>query len=375
MRFRFGFSLCLILFLCLIVAAQQQPPTPPGGTGGGGQPGTGGTGGGTGPGGTPPPGGTQPQPRQPQFGEERDPFGTSRGIKGRIIPAQGMRLQIELYLDGMRLDMTFTDMEGNFKFERQQAGRRYEVRIMLGPDQEYVEEIDFMGGFPAIIHLRPQNIRSTRPGASPSGTVISVASLNVPKQAQKEFNKGRELGQKKKYDEGLARLQKAVEIYPKYAEAFNEMGLIYRRQSQVGPAQEMFQKAINADPGWVYSYLNLASLQLNQNAFAELLQTTQRVLQLNSSLAPAHYFSAVAHASLGNLAEAEKAALAADRSEHTQVPQVHMLLGRIYEARGASSDAVTQYKLYLKENPDAPNAEKVKQAIENLGKPAAAVKK
>ncbi len=372
MRSRILLSLALVLLLPLTLAAQQGQQG--GGGGGGTQPGAGGTGGtgtgGTGPGGQPPPGGTQPAPRQPTFGQEdqRDIFGRGRGIQGRIVPSQGMRLQVELYKDGMRLDVTFTDLEGNFKFERQQGDRRYEIHVQLGPDLEYVEEVDFMPGFPTMIHLRQELVRSTRPESQASGSTISLASLSVPKKAEKEFNKGRELGLKRKYDEAITHLQQAVGLYPKYAEAFNEMGLIYRRQEQNDPAEEMFRKAIATDPKWVYAYLNLANLQLTKKAFPELLQTSQQVLQLNSSLAPAHYFSAVAQAQLGDLKEAEKSLLAADRSEHNQVPQMHLLLGRIYEVRGATTDAAAQYKLYLKENPHASNADQVKAAIEALDK-------
>ena len=361
---RICLSLLVTLLLCWSASGQTPTTgggTPPSGTGTTTPRPTTGT--------TPTTPGGQPPQRQPTFGQdENDPFGRGTGVRGRIVPSMGQRLTVELYLDGMRLDMTFSDMEGNFKFERQQSGRRYEVHVQLGPDQEYVEEVDFNPGFPVMIHIREQNIRSTRPTSKASGTIISLASLKVPKSAEKEFNKGKELGQKKKYEEGLAHLQKSVEIYPSYAEAYNEMGLIHRRQDQAGPAEEMFRKAIEADPKWVYSYLNLASLQLNKNQYSELLQTSRRVLQLNGTLAPAHYFSAVAHASMGNLAEAEKDALAADSGEGNKVPQVHWLLGRLYEARGAKAEAVARYKMYLKENPNVSNAAQVKEAIEKLQK-------
>ncbi len=150
------------------------------------------------------------------------------------------------------------------------------------------------------------------------------------------------------------------------------MGLIHRRQNQLEQAQQMFQKAIEVDPRWVYSYLNLATLQLQQNSYKDLLQTTNRALELNSALAPAHYFSAMAYAGLGDLARAEKDALAAAGGpDHEKVPQAHLLLARLYERRGATSEALAQLKLYLKENPHASNAEQVKAAIDSLDKTAA----
>ena len=106
-----GNSTCAALLLGFALLAQQQPPTQPTptptpapGTGGGGNvP-------------TRPTQPTQPtQPRQPtQPSLEDDPFSQKRGITGRVVPNPGTRLRIELYLDGMRLDDTYTDLDGKF---------------------------------------------------------------------------------------------------------------------------------------------------------------------------------------------------------------------------------------------------------------------
>src|SRR6266849_1935686 len=102
--FSVSLSSILSLMLCLGAVAQTQPPTgtpPTGGTPTTGRPTTGTT--------TTPNTGTQPQ-RPTMPGDDNDPFNQGRGIKGRIIPSPGQRLNVELYLDGIRLDQTFTDM-------------------------------------------------------------------------------------------------------------------------------------------------------------------------------------------------------------------------------------------------------------------------
>lgn len=365
-------ALRLLLFTLLlgsVVFAQQ--PTPPSTGGGGGQPG-GGAGSPTRP---TTPDSTRPpsQPQQPQFPQDgRDPFGQGkRGLGGKIVPAPGSRLRVDIYLDGIRLDTAYTDMDGTFRFERLQAGpRRYELRIEVGPGIEYVEEVDFGFNFPVMVHIRNQGLRRTEfadaKDEGAGGTVISLASLSVPKNAAKEFDKGRELGLKKKYDEALARLRKATELYPKYAEAFNEIGLVYRRQSQNDEAQKAFEAAIAADPNWVGSYLNLATLQLAANQPQQLLETTQKIIKLNPNLGPAYFFQSVANFSMGRLAEAEQSALIADRKEHAQVPQVHLLLARIYQFKGDRAEQSKQLKAFIKESPNAPNIEKIRAELEQL---------
>ena len=93
-----------------------------------------------------------------------------------------------------------------------------------------------------------------RPGAGPSS---AWPASKFPRKPGRNLTKLERLGRKKKYDEALQRLQKATEIYPEYAEAFNEMGAIYLRKKQKTEALKAFEQAIAADPNWVSAYVNL----------------------------------------------------------------------------------------------------------------------
>ena len=321
---------------------------------------------------TPTPGTERPgQQQQPRFpsDEMRDPFGRGRGIQGKIVPSPSTRLRVDLYIDSIRLDTTYTDMDGTFKFERQQPGRRYEIHVDIGPGVEYVEEVDFSFNYPVMIHIRNQGIRKTGLGPESGhggGTMISLASLSVPKNAAKEFEKGHKAREKKNFDEALEHLKKATEVYPKYAEAFNEIGLVYRNMNNAEEAQKAYEQAIVADPAWLGAYLNLAQLQLASNQPQQLLDTSSKVLKLNPTLGPAHFFQSVANFSLGRYDEAEKSALEADRQDHGQVPQIHLVLARIYMGKGSNAEAAKQLKTFLKEHPKAPNADKIRAELEQL---------
>ena len=323
----------------------------------------------------------QPERGQPPRFPSDDPFSRgpsspfSRGISGRIVNAPSLNLRIELYRDGMRQDATFTQMDGTFRFERQMPANRYEVRVDLGNGWEYREEVDFYQNFPATIIIRENGLRRgtfTSGKDVGDGTIISVASLEVPKKAKKEFKKARKAARKKKYEEALRRLQKATEIYPQYAEAFNEMGMIYRGQKQREEARQAFEQAIAADPNWVHSYVNLASLQQSANQPRKLLETSNRILQLYPTLGPGHFFHSVANLSMGRLEEAEKSALRADSREHPRVPQIHLVLARIYRHRGEWAKAEKQLRTFLKERPKASNADQIKAQIKKLHQQAKA---
>lgn len=276
-----------------------------------------------------------------------------------------MRVRVDLYLDAMRLDTTFTEADGSFRFGRNMGRQRYQVHIDVGPGIEYVEEVDFSLPFPVIIHIRPQGMRRTDGQEHTAGgaSIVSVASLNVPKNAAKEFDKARQLAQKQKLDEALERLQKATGLYPKYAEAFNEIGIIRRQQSQPEDAQRAFEQAIAADPAWIQSYVNLASLQLAGNHMPELLETSNKMLKLDPALGYGHFFNSVAKYSAGQLDEAEKSALQAEQAERGRVPQIQLLLARIYQRKGDLTQYARRLRSYLRENPKAQNAGQIRSEL------------
>ena len=285
-------------------------------------------------------------------------------------------LRVELYRDMMPVDSTTTDMNGTFRFQRPHAGSRFEIHIDLGNGLEYVEQVHFLQrNMQVTIVLRPERIRRTQfadDNNAGGGTIISLASLKVPKKAAKEFKKARRAARKKKYEEALGRLQKATEMYPQYAEAFNEMGVIYGRQNQKEEARKAFEQAIAADPKWVRSYLNLASLQLFDNRPQQLLATSDKILQLYPTLSRGHFFHSYANLSMGRLEEAEKSALAANRHEHRQVPQIHLVLADIYRHRGELAKAEKQLRAFLNERPKARNADQIRAQIKKLQQPAKA---
>ena len=292
-----------------------------------------------------------------------------RGPSGRILGAPSTHLRVELYRDMMLVDTTISSLDGTFKFQQPESSNRFEIRVDLGNGQEYVEQVNFYQGAPITIVIQPERIRRTKiagDNAPGGGAIISVASLNVPKKAAKEFRKARKAARKKKYEEALGRLQKATEMYPQYAEAFNEMGRIYRGQNQKEEARRAFEQAIAADPEWVRAYVSLASLQMSENQPQQLLKTSNKILQLRPALGPGHFFRSYASLSLSRVEEAEKSALQADRYEHRQLPQIHLLLTQIYWQKGKLEEAEKQLRTFLQESPKAPNADQVRAGIAEL---------
>lgn len=320
-----------------------------------------------------PAGQVAPTPTQGPGGNDRmDAEGrmnAGRQIVGKLVPAPGYRLRVDLYrADNRLLDSCYSGVDGIIRFLRPDSGARYQLRIRLGPGREYVEQLP--SGLPMsfTVQIRPEAVKRSEALAAEAGSGLAVTftSLEAPKEAVKEVEKARELLASRKFEQAAGHLRKATDLYPRYAEAFNELGLALQQQDRLSDAQKAFEQAISIDPGWVTPYLNLGSLEMATSQAPQLVETSSKLLTLDPGLPRAHFLHAAAMLSEGKLEAAEKSALRAEQGDHADIPQLHLVLARIYLNKGEAPAYANQLRLYLKENPKAPNAGEIRAELEKL---------
>jgi tetratricopeptide (TPR) repeat protein len=192
-------------------------------------------------------------------------------------------------------------------------------------------------------------------------------SQSAPKDAAKLFEKARTELLDGKPDIAQRDLEKAVQRYPEYAEAWYELGRI-QEQSNPRQAQNSFQKAVAADPNFLPPYEHLAALWAPQQKYPELLEYTTHALQLDPRGTPTlWYYNAMANHNLGldevAKASAEKGLLMDPL--HTQ-PNTEQLLAVILVAQHDYAAALEHLRNCLTYYPSGPNADIVKQQVAQL---------
>jgi len=80
------------------------------------------------------------------------------------------------------------------------------------------------------------------------GNSISTTSLQSPKNATKAYESGLQSLLKNKPEDAAKDFEKAVAIYPRYADAWTALGKVRLQQKLYGPAKEAFIRAVDADP-------------------------------------------------------------------------------------------------------------------------------
>jgi len=200
------------------------------------------------------------------------------------------------------------------------------------------------------------------------GTTISATTLAAPKDARKAYDKAREALGKGKTSEAEKEFDKAVAAYPQFAAAWNSLGEIHERSSEVADARRCYSQALAADPKLVTPYLHLARLSLAEKNWQDVEATTGRLIKLDAYDFPeAYFYNAAASYNLHKYDEALASAREAQKLDTAhKFPKVEQLLGLILYQKKDYAGAAEQMRKYLLLAPDAPDAGQVKQQVAEL---------
>jgi len=202
------------------------------------------------------------------------------------------------------------------------------------------------------------------------GTTISASSLAAPKDAKKAYDKGLDALKKKKTEDAVKNFEKAVEIYPKYAAAWFELGRFHGARGDAAMARGDFQEALKADPKFVSPYMELAVMEWKAEKWQDVADLTEKVVKLDSFDYPQAYFlNALSNYYLKNFDVAEKSAREAVRLDtRKQYLTTIRLLGVILAQKEDYTGATEQLKSYLQLAPQASNAAVVRNQLTQLEK-------
>jgi tetratricopeptide (TPR) repeat protein len=192
--------------------------------------------------------------------------------------------------------------------------------------------------------------------------MVSVASLQVPTKARREFEKGSELLERGNLADAEKSLRKAIDEYPKFAEAWLRLGDLEQRRKNLEGAMVNYQEAINSDPNFPLPYVRMAFLSAVTSNWEQTRKLSEKLISLDPVNFPlAYYYNGVAEFNLKHFAQAETSALRAENLDklHSE-PRVELLLASIYNAEGVPATAAEHFRLYLKLVPNGPLNERVK---------------
>jgi tetratricopeptide (TPR) repeat protein len=279
-------------------------------------------------------------------------------------PAERL-LQVDLVnSNGGTSGTAFTDDRGYAVF--QVTAGNYRVRISGANIVESTSN-SFSINDREMNHVEYVNVRRDPSNAptGPGGTV-SVADLNVPDAAAKEFKKGNQALDKNNLSEARKRFDKAIQLYPSYASAYFGEGVLEYRSGDKQKARADWEKTIALNDHFVPAYFNLAKMaatDLDYHRASELLGKANTADPLNPE---GLLLSAQVNLLLKNFDGALDCAKKLHGMQHQPYAVVHYIAARAYLYKSMPTEAASQYKQFLEEAPTDSRAPMVRQEMAAL---------
>ncbi len=212
------------------------------------------------------------------------------------------------------------------------------------------------------------------------GTTLSAAPYQAPRDARRAYEKGLEAEEKGRLADARQYFEKAVEIYPKYASAWFQLGAVLQNLDQKESARTAYTHASTIDSKFLPPYLSLASMAYEAEDWPQVLNLTNHVLDLDPlryadvtgyildldplDYAKAYFYNSAANFKLNKFEDAEKSGLKAERLDvRPHFPQLHLLLAEIFARKNNYARAIAETKIYLELAPHAKDADQVRERL------------
>lgn len=272
-----------------------------------------------------------------------------------------------------QIGRTRTDGTGRYQFDGLRDGR-YSVRVLafrydLQDETQQVE----------IITLSTQGTQGSsfqlvdfyllpRKGGLADAELGVIFAQEIPQEAKKTYEKALGDFSKKRTNEGILGLSKAIEIFPDYYSALHRLGQeLYILKKYQESAQFFFKAAqINQKSATSFYFLGYSLHRLGAEYNPAALAALKQAYTLAPASAQVLYVLGKVERASGNFENAEKHLLQAKKVSKVSVPDIHKELAQLYgNDMKKYSEAADELELYLKNS--KPNDAESKQTKKIIG--------
>jgi tetratricopeptide (TPR) repeat protein len=184
-------------------------------------------------------------------------------------------------------------------------------------------------------------------------TLWSKTVKSVPRCARAQNNLGAEYIKygHEHHKEAMPHLKAALQIKPEYAEAYNNLGLVYKGQGSYDQATKLFAKAIKSKKRYFEAINNIATMYERKGDYDTAIKIFENVLKRKPDYAEAHSNLGIVYQKKGQLEQAKEHFRKALQIEPHHV-EAHNNLGVWYKNKGLYDEAIEEFKQVLILKPD-----------------------
>jgi len=277
-------------------------------------------------------------------------------------------VQLELWTDGETTWRSFvtTDRMGKFHIGAPCMVVQYRINTLgYHPVQGRVDISIPPCHALELITLRPL---PGGPGSSreePSNGTIDARVAAIPSEARNEFTAGQKAVNDNDFTGAIPHLQKAIELYPKYAEAYQILGVAQLQTNQIAPAESSLTKAVEIEERMPRAQYLLGVLYAMTNRLSLAEKPLTRFAELDPQNPDAYFELARLCFAQKKFSDAEMYARKSVELKESNAG-VYVVLGYSLLRQEKASDAKQAFELFLTQVSTGPMATEVKDLVAQL---------
>ena len=297
----------------------------------------------------------------------------NNSIQGNIFEPNGRRFErrLQIRLSSVRgIDFsTMSNENGSFSFRRLPAGT-YTITVDAG--REYVpmtesvyvyENFRTQSGQTYVVQFQLQ----MKPTNEARASVVNAALAGVPKAALEFYESAAKSAQTGDSKKAVELLKSAIEIYPQFMLAHNELGVQYFKLGDLDKAAPALREAIKLSPETFSPRFNHGVVLFYKKQYQSAGEELDHALKVNGSSAVAHLFRGRVFIKVKEFAKAEQEfRRALSLGGGGEINEAHRFLGGIYNEQGHYARALQELETYLKLSPNVKDAEEIRLIIQEL---------
>jgi Tfp pilus assembly protein PilF len=200
-------------------------------------------------------------------------------------------------------------------------------------------------------------------------STVSLSELSIPESARQKMIESQKDLSRRDTQHAIAHLKEAVELAPKYADAWNSLGVIAYQTHDFSQAEHYFRKALEVNPGNWTPALNLGGVLLNLNRPKEALDYNRFAAQSHPNDALANSQLGINYFQLDQFDKAEPYLAAAERLDPSHFSHPQLMLAQIYARRGDKQSTLRELKDFISRFPDSPTAQELRKNLDQFDDP------
>ena len=296
-------------------------------------------------------------------------------ISGQLyFPKGAERTPLRIRLTGDRGEVsTNSDDDGRFFFRGLRPGR-YTLLVEGGAlYQSMAQVVDVIPlGIPSSQGDNPSETATLtirlRPKTDSTANAGVVDASAAPKEALDRYNSALTLVQNGDRKKAIELLKEAISIHPQFVAALNGLGVQYMKLGEFDRAAEAFTSALKIKPDAFILRLNHGLTLFQQKKYAEANQELELALKKNEGSATAHFYRGRSLIALKRFDDAEVELRRTVELGGEEATLAHRYLAGLYIEKGDNARAISELETYLKLEPKAEDADKIRETIKSMQK-------